>query len=107
MMGIGEKKPQSKQNINPVVFPPIPLLCYGESTVFWYLDRAPKQAEAFPIGDKPKAKWDKRTNGKGHRSGKENEHGIQKYVTGTFSTLPYALTRYISRLRSEHFFAYF
>ena len=40
-----------------------------------------KQAEAFPKGDKPKAKWDKRTNGKGRRSGKGNERGKQKYVT--------------------------
>ena len=81
MMGNWRKKPQSKQNINPVGFPPSLLLCYGESTVFWYLDRAQKQAEAFPIVDEPKAKRDKRTNEKGRRSGKGNEHGIQKYVT--------------------------
>ena len=34
-----EKKPQSKQNITPVGFPPIPLLWCGESTVFWYLNK--------------------------------------------------------------------
>ena len=66
-----EKKPQGKQNINPVGFPPIPLLCCGELTVFWYLVKAPKQAETIPIGERPKTKRDKRTNGKGDRSGKE------------------------------------
>ena len=77
MMGDWRKKPQSKQNINPVGFPPIPLLCSGEWTVFWYLGRTQKQAEPFPIGANPKVKWDKRTNGKGRWSGKGNEHGKQ------------------------------
>ena len=73
MMGDWRKKLQNKQNINPVSFPPVPLLCSGESTVFWYLGRTQKQAEAFPMGGggNPKVKRDKRTNGKGRQSGRE------------------------------------
>ena len=46
------KKPQSKQNINPVAFPPNHLLWYGESTVFWYIDKAPKTSRIYPYRDK-------------------------------------------------------
>ena len=74
-----EKKPLNKQNINLIGFPPI--LCCGELTVFWYLDRAQKQAETIPIGEGTKTNRDKRTNGKGGRSVKGNEHEIQKYAT--------------------------
>ena len=63
MMGNWRKKPQSKQNINPVGFPPIP------PSMIWrvdcFLDSAPKQAEAFPMGDNPKSKRNKRTKREG------------------------------------------
>ena len=82
MMRDWRKKPPSKQNINPVSFPLIPPSMLRRVDCF--LNRAQKQAETIPIGEGPigegpKTTRDKRTNGKGGRSGKGNEHGIQKY----------------------------
>ena len=77
-----EKKPQSKQNVSPVGFPPIP------ASMLWRVDKAPKQAETIPIGEEPKTTLDKRTNGKGGRSGRGNEHGIQKYATKILKKCP-------------------
>ena len=82
MMGDWRKKPQSKQNINPVGFPPIPPSMFWRVDCFLVSGQDPKTSRSFPygVGGNPKVKRDKITNGKGHRSGKGNEHGKQKCV---------------------------
>ena len=48
--GIGEKKPQSKQNINPVGFPPILPSMFWRVDCFLVSGQDPKTSRSFPYG---------------------------------------------------------
>ena len=66
MMGGWRKKPQSKQNINPVGFPPIPPSVLWRVDCFLVPGSGPKRSRGNPYrGKVAKATRDKRINGKG------------------------------------------
>ena len=74
---------------------PSPLLCSGELTVFWYLDKAPKQAKTITIGERPKTKRKRGLVRKG------DEHEINTHTSRKwFPTAIYWMNIWVNRHHS-------